>query len=375
MSCDLNARIILWVEIISFVLQYTFGLSRDYASVFDLCTTLISLLLLFPLSFRSKEERWKIKIIRWIILIVVISSILNLDTFGLGSVMTIGRFLIYSLLITKFNITKKCKTALLFVFLLQAFVLPFTDLTAYNTNTVGLVFMTLGVYITLLVNPQKKVTWIILTLFVAYIEYQIWLSDSRTCMVAFLLFYIGQFIAKPFLKNRLILLTIMLFMTVGSLVYVRTYVYLWEENLVATEIVQDSLESTGKEIFSGRQKIWQEALGLLDEKPLIGTGSKITLKSFFNVNLHNSMLNFFVIYGYLVGLLVIYLIIRIVMDLHDYMEDKEITNCVVAYISFLLVAFSETNLFVLSFMSVLCLMMAYSKKKYIEINNKYTYEI
>lgn len=375
MSCDLNARIILWVEIISFVLQYTFGLSRDYASVFDLCTTLISLLLLFPLSFRSKEERWKIKIIRWIILIVVISSILNLDTFGLGSVMTIGRFLIYSLLITKFNITKKCKTALLFVFLLQAFVLPFTDLTAYNTNTVGLVFMTLGVYITLLVNPQKKVTWIILTLFVAYIEYQIWLSDSRTCMVAFLLFYIGQFIAKPFLKNRLILLTIMLFMTVGSLVYVRTYVYLWEENLVATEIVQDSLESTGKEIFSGRQKIWQEALGLLDEKPLIGTGSKITLKSFLNVNLHNSMLNFFVIYGYLVGLLVIYLIIRIVMDLHDYMEDKEITNCVVAYISFLLVAFSETNLFVLSFMSVLCLMMAYSKKKYIEINNRYTYEI
>lgn len=69
-------------------------------------------------------------------------------------------------------------------------------------------------------------------------------------------------------------------MTVGSLVYVRTYVYLWEENLVATEIVQESLESTGKEIFSGRQKIWQEALGLLDEKPLIGTGSKITLKSF-----------------------------------------------------------------------------------------------
>lgn len=375
MSCDLNARIILWVEIISFVLQYTLGLSRDYASVFDLCTMLISLLLLFPLSFRSKEERWKIKIIRWIILIVVISSIINLDTFGLGSIMTIGRFLIYSLLITKFNITKKCKTALLFVFLLQAFVLPFTDLTAYNTNTVGLVFMTLGVYITLLVNPQKKITWIILTLFVAYIEYQIWLSDSRTCMVAFLLFYIGQFIAKPFFKNRLILLTIMLFMTVGSLVYVRTYVYLWEENLVATEIVQGSLESTGKQIFSGRQNIWQEALGLLDEKPLIGTGSKITLKSFFIVNLHNSMLNFFVIYGYLVGLLVIYLIIRIVMDLHDYMEDKEITNCVVAYISFLLVAFSETNLFVLSFMSVLCLMMAYSKKKYIEINNRYTYEI
>lgn len=116
MSCDLNARIILWVEIISFVLQYTLGLSRDYASVFDLCTMLISLLLLFPLSFRSKEERWKIKIIRWIILIVVISSIINLDTFGLGSIMTIGRFLIYSLLITKFNITKKCKTALLFVF-------------------------------------------------------------------------------------------------------------------------------------------------------------------------------------------------------------------------------------------------------------------
>lgn len=331
--------------------------------MFDLCTTIVDLCLITQISFKEKEDKWKLKVIRCMALVLLFISIINMSSFGIGSIMTIVRFLILMLLVTKIEIKKEYVPIILSLFFLQIVLLRFVDLSSYNTNTIGLVYMTLGVYILLLINPHNKRTWIISLLIASYIEFQIWGSDSRTCMAAFALFMIGMIFSKLVLCSKALLMTIMCILTIGSMVYVKTYVYLWENNLVDQDIVQESIDTTGKEFFSGRQKIWQECLLLLDEKPLTGTGSKIELKSFRIVNLHNSMLNFFMIYGYLIGILAIYMIVRVVLDLQPYMYDRKVRNSIVAFMSFLIVAFSETNLFVMPFTSMLCLMNAYTHKR------------
>ena len=359
-------RFILWMELISFFLQFTFGFMRVYASAFDLCTTLMDLFLTTQISFKEKEDKWKLKVIGCMALVLLFASIINMSSFGIGSIMTITRFLIFMLLVTKVEIQKRYVPAILSLFFLQVVLYRFVDLSFYNTNMVGLVYMTLGVYILLLINPHNKRTWLISLLIAAYIEYQIWGSDSRTSMAAFMLFLVGMMFSKFVLRSKAILVAVMCLLTIGSMVYVKTYVYLWENNLVDQDIVKESMDTTGKQVFSGRQKIWQECLQLLSEKPLTGTGSKIELKSFRIVNLHNSMLNFFVIYGYIIGILAMYMVIRVVLDLQPYMYDRKVRNSVVAFMSFLVVAFSETNLFVMAFTSMLCLMNAYTRKKQIE---------
>ena len=359
-------KFILWLELISFFLQYTFSFAKEFTSVFDLCTTLIDLFLTTQIAFKDKEDKWKLKVIGWMSLVLLFASVINISSFGIGSILTIVRFLLFMLLVTKIEIKKIYVPFMLLLFIVQLVLMRFVDLSLYNTNTVGLVYMTLGVYILLLINPGNKRSWLVSLLITAYIEYQIWLSDSRTCMAAFMLFVVGLMSSKYVLRSKLILVLIMCALTIGSMIYVRTYVYLWENNLVDQDIVKESMDATGKRVFSGRERIWQECLQLLSEKPLTGTGSKIKLKSFVEVNLHNSMLNFFVIYGYVVGVLVMYMIIRTVLDLQPYMRNRRVRNSVVAFMSFLFVAFSETNFVVLSFPSMLCLMNAYTEKKKIE---------
>lgn len=359
-------KFILWMELICFFLRFTFGFVEMYGSVLNLCTTLIDLFLITQIPFKEKEDRWKLKVIGCMALVLLFASIINISSFGIGSIMTISRVLIFMMLVTKIEIKKIYVPAILSLFFLQVVLYRFVDLSFYNTNVVGLVFMTLGVYILLLIDPHNKRTWLISLLIAAYIEYQIWSSDSRTSMAAFMLFVIGIMFSKLVLQRKAILVTVMCLLTIGSMVYVKTYVYLWENNLVDQDIVKDSMQATGKQVFSGRQEIWQECLELLSEKPLTGTGSKIELKSFSMVNIHNSMLNFFVIYGYIIGILAMYMIIRVVLDLQPYMYDRKVRNSVVAFMSFLVVAFSETNLFVMAFTSMLCLMDAYTQKKRIE---------
>ena len=356
-------NIILWIEIISFFLQFTFSFFYAYASAIEFCSFVPILFLMLKIKFRGKDDRWKLPIVLVAAIFCLMSMLFNSSSVGIGSIMTLFKFLAFSLLMTKFSIYKKTGKKLLAVFFLQLVLLNVVDLSVYNTNTIGLNFLVIGIYIILLLSSLYPDKFLLTLAIAAFIDFNIWLSGSRTCLMAFTLFYVGTFLSKYFFTNRTVLLVLSLLLTIGSLVYVQTYIYLWESNLVATELMQESIEATGKSVFSGRQFIWKEALELLNEKPLVGTGSKIHLQSFFMVNLHNSILNFFVIYGYVVGSLIVYLIVRMIMGLHRFMYDEIVRSCVVAYFAFLLVAFSETNLLLLPFMCSFCLFMAYARKK------------
>lgn len=353
---------IFWIEILSYFLQYTFGLSRSMGAVFDFITTSLSLLCLLNFKFNDYSDKWKKKVIACIAVVLVFSSVYNIDMFGLGSIMTIGRYLMYSLLISKMYIDIHLRKALLYLLILQLFLLQYVDLSSYNTNTQGLIYLFIGVFITLLFPKSKKKMFLFGLAIFAFIEWKIYLTDTRTCFIAYFLFFIGCYFPFNLLRSKLFLISVLLVLTLGSLVYARTYVYLWEENLVDTEVVASTAEETGKDLFSGRQKIWQECFELLEKHPLTGTGSKIKLQSFHVVNLHNSMLNVFVIYGGIIGLLFVYLVVRSAYELHPALNIRKARECMYAFLIFLIIGINETNLFVFAFLSQLPLMIANSEK-------------
>lgn len=357
-----NYRIILWFELISFFLLYTFGLSRGYNSYFETAGFILSIFIVAGMRFNEAGDARMKSLIKIITLCLLASFVLNIDTFGIGSLFTVGRFLIFYYIVTKVVIGSAEHKPMMFLFMAQLLVLPHVDQSSYNANTVGLVYMTLGIFVVLLYQQKKKWEYILIFIFCLYVEYLILQTASRTCAAAFIIFIILRFFPTGFFHKKLLVLVAAIVLTIGSLVYVKTYVYLWENNiLIASDIIDMSLENSGKEVFSGREIIWQECLELLDKNPFTGTGSKIRLRSFEVVNIHNSILNIFVIYGYIVGILCIYMLIFTIMRIRPYLYDSFVRNCLFAYMTFLIVGFSETNLMVMPFMSVLPLMLAYSR--------------
>ena len=244
--------------------------------------------------------------------------------------------------------------------------LPFVDKTSYNPNTVALVYLTIGIYITLIFEPKLRVFQLLNLLLIVFGEYMIWITESRTCFIAFLVYFILRYFSSFILKNKYLLFVLVFILTAGSLVYVKIYVEMAQTGYSPELLEILVLDSPGKGLFSGRESIWYECLELFNRNPWFGTGSKINLQSFDSVNLHNSFLDFFVVYGFVVGSLIIYLIIKIIMDIHSYMYDPKIRKCTIAFFTFLIVAYSETNIAVMPFMSFLCLMMAYSRKRVLD---------
>ena len=360
MNVIIGTRIILIIEVISFFLQYTFGLSRNYASVFDMVTFCMSVFIFMNISISGNEYIWKKKCTGLIVILVVISSFYNIDTFGFGSIMTIGRFLLYYLIVNYFYIDRKIKVFIITLAIMQIGLLQVVDVSSYNTNTIGIVYLILGVLIALLVNPKRMYSKMFYFGLYVLLIYLIYLSNTRSCLIAYIFFLIMHFLPITFYRKKYILLLSVLALTIGSLFYVNVYVYLWQNSIIDSEIITETVENTGKDFFSGRQKIWEECLNLLHNNPFWGCGSKIRLYSFRVVNLHNSMLNFFVIYGSIVGFCVIYLISRTVYEFRPYVYNKKVHDCLSAFLAFLVVSVFETNLLVFSFISLMPLMIANS---------------
>lgn len=357
------ARIILIVEILSFFIQYTFGLAYNYSSIFDAITFGIAFLLSLCIKLDDYGDQWRKNCVLTIVILVIISSICNISTFGFGSIMTIGRFLLYFLLVNKINIDKTSKHTILLLGCTQLCLLQVVNLSSYNPNTVGLVYLTLGIVFALLLNPKDWFQKIFHLLTIVLIVSQMYLTGCRSCLMAYIFFLLMLLMPPIIWKRKLILIASTLALTIGSLAYTRLYVYWWEVSSIDSQLLSATAENTGKNFFSGRQGIWQESLSLLHDDVFWGTGSKIQLHSFDSVNIHNTILNFFLIYGSIVGVLVIYLINRTVYELRPYAGNKKVHDCISAYFAFLIVSVFETNLLVFSFMSLFPLMRAHTTIK------------
>lgn len=344
----------------SFFIQYTFGLSRNYSAFFDTFNFFIACSLFTNIHLSDKGDKWKFKLAFCIIGCAIISAAVNIKTSGIGSIMTIGRVVLFYLLIHKTYIDNRIKFLVILLSVIQVILLQVVDVSSYNPNTIGLVYLTIGIFFALCAEPKNLLSKIIYFTILCIVGYLLYLTESRASLMAYI-FFCSMLLLPPVIYGRRNnLIAIMIMLTVGSLLYAILYVYLWRESAVDADIISAMVDNTGKQLFSGRQNIWQECIELWKHNVLWGVGSNIQLYSFDVVNLHNSMLNIFVIYGSIVGALMIYYMCGIVNEFRAYAYNKKIHDCLSAYFAFLLVAFNETNLFVFAFISLFPLMMAHT---------------
>lgn len=355
-------RFILWAELICHFLKYTFFNIYDYGLFID--TPLTILASIFTLSHASVIINPKIKKITiWIIILALISIIMNMYTTGLGGIYTLLRFILYYLLLPGFRITNKEKKLIPLLFITQLLLLSVIDISNYNTNTIGITYFIIGVFVTFPLNFSKKIHLLAFVIISIYIAKQILITDSRTSLIAYGFFIVLCLTPLKLYKIKLLQIFLLSCLTFGSLFYTWFYVYLADNNLVTEEIVEVSRVNTGKTVFSGRQVIWKECFQLIEENPFWGAGSKVNLKSFASVNIHNSYLNLFVIYGIPIGLLCIYFTFIVVFRLRDRLYDEIVRKGIAAFFAFMFAGFSETILIVNPFVTVLGLIYAYSQTK------------
>lgn len=150
---------------------------------------------------------------------------------------------------------------------------------------------------------------------------------ARGAFIMLILFMVFRYLVPARLwKNRTFYKVMCLLATFGSLAFVGLYV------IVGTTGANFKLPFFYKEVFSGREAIWQELFGLLvnKEKPymlLTGIGTNFELTSFFEKNVHNAMYNFLVIHGLLVFLAIVYFICIRMQTFHEKIRNNRVALC------------------------------------------------
>lgn len=130
---------------------------------------------------------------------------------------------------------------------------------------------------------------------------QLWIYHGRGTAVALLFFCIMRYLipAVWWQKEKLYRLAFGI-LTIGSVMFAILYTAAWQ--LFDPEKV---LRIFGKRLFSGREAIWLEFLQHFIKQPLWGSGTNFTIQSFSEFNVHNAMLDIFVIHGAIVFALVV----------------------------------------------------------------------
>lgn len=249
--------------------------------------------------------------------------------------------------------------------LLSAFYFSVHNVMDLNGNNVGFIWICLGIYLILLIPADRFVNYVIIGLIFAVVSGFVLMSESRSSLLAFLLFFIAKLLPLSFFRNRRLYKLACLALTFGSLLYMQLYILLYLSPIDMNQIFS-FLPST-KDFFSGRQIIWMAAHSLLYESPLTGVGGVYELLDSELDELHNSVLCLYFFFGYIVATLMLILMNRILFEASLYIyKNNYVKDGVMAFLAFLLLGFNENTVIAFS-ICFLSIFIAYS-----EIN-KYKY--
>ena len=183
----------------------------------------------------------------------------------------------------------------------------------YNTNTAAtfMIYTLLCAFIFLeMFYDRSPVIGLFMTVILLKgFQMSLW-HRARGAFVMLIMFMFFRYvIPRKWWNNKAFYTILCLFATLGSLMFVGLYV------LVGTTGANFKLPFFYKEVFSGREAIWQELFRLLlnKDKPYMlftGIGTNFELESFFEKNVHNAMYNFVVIHGIVVFAGILYFIYK-----------------------------------------------------------------
>lgn len=195
---------------------------------------------------------------------------------------------------------------------------------SYNSNTGATVtvftFLCAVFTLTKLSSGRELYGLLMVVAIVRIVNLVLWHLARGAFVALFLFLFFYYIVPEKLWKNKVFYRGLCLLSTLGSLLFVASYVAL------AATGVNFQMPFFYKSLFSGREQIWYEVWELLSKQLLTGIGSGFKLKSFFEYNIHNSMYDILAVHGLIVFILAVWLILRRLFDLQKIVIKAEGEN-------------------------------------------------
>lgn len=269
---------------------------------------------------------------------------------GEGAAITFMNVLLSCLVFNNFKVRRKMlrKVHLLIALGLTAFLvtLDLTHLAAgycmtlfrdvINANTFAILSLAACYnwirYISL-VEHKGILTYLLEIVFVGIFVYYIYLSNSRTTLGALVVFFFLLLFTKKSFSTRAVRFTTTIVLLL-SLAMIPIYIYMANSSVEVLVL--------GKELFSGRQYVWQSAWRHFCQSPLIGKGTSVALESVndtMTVSAHNTLLSIMYTLGLVPTVSFVIMITRRQADKVHYKYDR---TAQMAFLSCLTLSFFES---------------------------------
>lgn len=278
-----NSIIILTVIFISFI-AYAF---KFLYSIFKIDSAIISVIAFGFLIYLNRKElnanKKRMILVYTLQILILILSFFITNT-GIGSIinmMIVTTILLITPYIKIDSFTVKILRFFLPFYYLLFMIVPKEHL---NTNYVGYIFLCLYILSIIVFNLYHKKNRIILLLFSVLNLILILLFRCRTAMLCCLMFLVLILIPKKWYNKKVLKRIVPIGLIFGSLLFAYMYVFLWKHDFYI-----DLTFFVKKSLYSGRNRVWNEAFSLLIENPIFGVGSKYHLTSIPAYALHNTV--------------------------------------------------------------------------------------
>lgn len=350
---SLNKKIQNFVIYIYIIINYLSFISYNIFEIYSrICSiyTLITFVVIIVLNLNNvyKENKKDMLILLIVSFVQIIVS--TMTKTSLGSMFSNITIILGVIAFSKIDLNKKNYIFLFIITILLALRMIVIAPNSYirylynpninfNPNTIGLILMyclIIFTYTTYKLNIKKIFSLVISIV----ILYGIYLTQSRTALatsiILIMFLYPFKFIwDNNKFKNIIIILTMLAILLIP---FVVTYIY---QNQVF------EFSSNHKSLYSGRERIWQESIQLLNEEQwgwFFGIGSGAQLESYEYVNMHNMFFAIVFNFGVIVtGIMSYFFISKLLIKNKIISREREIL--LLCCLGIFLVGIFETSIY------------------------------
>lgn len=285
---DMILMIALFINLISYLVS-------ELYSIFTKISIVINIVFIFTIFLLNitefKKDKKRIALI-YLIQILILSFTYFIKGTGIGSIL---HMLVITSILTfspKIKITNNIEKILKYIIPVYYLLFILTSKAHLNTNYVGYIFLCLFIISISVYNLHNKGNFTKLMLLLLLTLVLTYSYRCRTAMLACVILFIMLMIPNKVYTKKYLKIGIPVTLIFGSLIFAFLYVSLWKSGFYINITF-----FAGKSLYSGRNRVWNEAFQLIINNPLFGVGSKYVLKSLPAYALHNTVLMITVTFG------------------------------------------------------------------------------
>ncbi|MCR5627483.1 MAG: O-antigen ligase family protein [Lachnospiraceae bacterium] len=332
MQNNKRREIINWIALSILMIFYagtwTFPAFYHVTEIYNTSIVFVALGILFINNVNLIKKIKEKDIMLLVLAAALVIALVNLFVIGSnkGCILILTDFLLVMYLaqnIVLSDIQKKTLEIFFLVMFASWFVYDRAFFYNANTGATVTVFTLLGGYILLEKLCLKKEIYgfFIVIALLRTVSLVLWhlARGAFLALFVFLIFY--YIVPKKLWDKKMFRRAVTAFSVFGSLLFVAAYVGMSKLGS------NPKMPFFYKNVFSGREQIWQEVWELFVTMPFTGIGSGRALKSFFEYNIHNSMYDILAVHGIIVFVLSICLILVTMFKAGDAAVKKRESFC------------------------------------------------